>query len=70
MCLAKVYVGPGGPESGTSLLLENVTRVDIKGDDIRVVSLLGEAKELRARVSSIDFSEGRLELQTLDASAA
>ena len=67
MCLAKVYLGSAeghsGADTGVEMLMENVTRVEVNGDRIRVVSLLGEKKELRGGITSIDFSEGRLVLE-------
>jgi predicted RNA-binding protein len=77
MCLAKAYVRPvndcplpasvtpGGTE-GTFLLMENVTRLEIDGDDLTVRSLLGATQSLHARVASIDFAEGKLVLQCLE----
>ena len=73
MCLAKAYVhSPAGPEvsaeSGEStddlLVMENVTQVDVDGDQVHLKSLLGDNETVRGRVASIDFSEGRLVLQS------
>lgn len=66
MCLAKAYVRTDGAEADSDLLMENVTRVDVEGDKIRVTSLFGESEELSGHVSSIDFSEGRLVLQSIE----
>ena len=78
MCLARAYVrgaseaGAAGGKSATGvdedrLLMENVTQVDVDGDQIRVRSLLGGTELVRGRVASIDFSEGRLVLQSAEA---
>lgn len=66
MCLAKVYVRANGGDTGTDLLMENVARVDVDGDKVRVTSLFSETEELRGRVTSIDFVEGRLVLQSFE----
>ena len=73
MCLAKAYVhsstGPEVPaESGESvddlLVMENVTQVDVDGDQVHLKSLLGDNETVQGRIDSIDFSEGRLVLQS------
>jgi predicted RNA-binding protein len=64
MCLAKAYVRAA--DDDTRLLMENVTRVVIDGDQVRLTSLLGDVEELPARVTSIDFMEGRLGLESVE----
>lgn len=75
MCLAKAYVRPvndcptsqlpaGG--EGTFLLMENVTRLDIDGDELTIRSLFGDTQSVHARVASMDFAEGRLVLQCVE----
>jgi hypothetical protein len=54
MCLAKLYVQANGGDPGTDLL------------KIRVTSLFGGTEEVQARVTSIDFVEGRLVLQSVE----
>ena len=49
-------------ETGT-LLMENVTQVDVDGDRVRLRSLFGSTEVLLGRIASIDFSEGRLVLE-------
>ena len=72
MCLAKAYVRPSAGSPGASLVMENlvmenVTQVEVDGDQVRIKSLLGDAEVLRGRIVSIDFSESRLVLQSLEA---
>lgn len=75
MCLAKAYVRPigaktdggNGGTNGTVLLMENVTQVEIEGDQIRLKSLFGTTESLHGRLASIDFSEGKLILQSIEA---
>ena len=66
MCLSKVYVRANGSDPSADLLMENVARVDVDGDKVRVTSLFGEIEELHGRVTSIDFVEGRLVLQSVE----
>jgi predicted RNA-binding protein len=64
MCLAKAYVHAKDDDE-KRLIMENVTRVAIDGDQVRLTSLLGDVEELPGRVTSIDFMEGRLALESL-----
>ena len=59
MCLAKVYVDARDGDA-LRLLMENVTRVLVDGEKIRVTSLLGDSEEVEGTIESIDFVEGRL----------
>jgi predicted RNA-binding protein len=65
MCLAKAFVSAGGGDEKLPFM-ENVTRVVVEGDQVRLTSLLGDVKEMPARVVSIDFMEGRLRLESLE----
>ena len=65
MCLAKAYVRAADEDDGR-LLMENVTRVVIDGDQVRLTSLLGDVEELPGRVTTIDFMEGKLGLESLE----
>ena len=65
MCLAKAYVR-AADDNDARLLMENVTRVVIDGDRVRLTSLLGDVEELPGRVTSIDFMEGQLRLQSIE----
>jgi predicted RNA-binding protein len=68
MCLAKAYVLPaaeanaGGSRdaAGAALLMENVSHVEIDGDQLRLTSLFGTTESLRGHIVSADFAEGRL----------
>ena len=71
MCLAKAYVTSGSDAAGSSpgladagtLLMENVTQVDVEGDHIRLKSLFGSTEVLLGRIARVDFAEGRLVLE-------
>jgi predicted RNA-binding protein len=77
MCLAKAYVRPVNGYSGRVtqppganggiLVMENVTHVEIDGEELRLKSLFGETQSLHARIASVDFSEGKLILQSVEA---
>ena len=73
MCLAKAYVHSSAEPEGSAqsaenvdslLVMENVTQVDIDGDQVHLKSLLGDNETVQGRVVTIDFSEGRLVLQS------
>jgi predicted RNA-binding protein len=72
MCLAKAYVSSAssseaaGAEAGGRLLMENVTRVEIDGDTLTLRSLFGGTEAVHGRIASIDFSENRLLVQTVE----
>lgn len=67
MCLAKAYVRSKADDPGSTLVMENVAHVEVDGDQIRVRSLFGDAKVVRGRIASIDFSENKLVLESVDA---
>jgi predicted RNA-binding protein len=70
MCLAKAYVSLADgtvPGDGTGLLLENVTQVEVDGDHINLRNLFGETQSLNGRIVRMDFSEGKLVLQSVEA---
>jgi len=64
MCLAKAYVRSSAAEPEGRLLMENVTRVEVDEDRVHLTSLLGDHEELRARISSINFADARLVLES------
>lgn len=64
MCLAKAYVRSSATESDDRLLMENVTQVEIDGDKVSLKSLLGDMEELQARISSIDFADSKVVLES------
>ena len=70
MCLAKAYVTSGdaagsalGLADAGTLLMENVTQVDVEVDHIRLKSLFGSTEVLLGRIARVDFAEGRLVLE-------
>jgi predicted RNA-binding protein len=67
MCLAKAYIRSQTDDPGATLAMENVTHVEVDGDQIRMRSLFGDASVVRGRIASIDFAENRLVLESVDA---
>ena len=67
MCLAKAYVNTSATELDGKLVMENVTRVEVDGNRVTLTSLLGDAEELQARVSSIDFVDSKVVLESASA---
>ena len=66
MCLAKAFLYAADGDSDAQPLMENVVRIVVRGDRVRLTSLLGDVEELPARVASIDFVQGRLALERTD----
>lgn len=67
MCLAKAYVRSKADDADATLVMENVARAEVDGDQVRIRSLFGDASVVRGRIASIDFSENRLVLESIDA---
>ncbi len=63
MCLAKAYVRPAGGDAQANQVMENVTNVEVDGDRVRLSSLLGGNEELRGRIVSISFGDGRVVIE-------
>ena len=67
MCDAAAYVVKDGKEE---VVLENVERVEVDGDEARLTSIFGDCKILRARLKLFDGSQGRLVFEPLARSSA
>jgi predicted RNA-binding protein len=52
-----------GTDAGSGLLMENVTKVEVDGNTVRLRSLFGDTEALLGRIASIDFAEGTLVLE-------
>jgi predicted RNA-binding protein len=53
MCLARIYEKK---DSGNEIILENVASLEISEEDILISTILGETKELKGRIKTIDFA--------------
>ena len=63
MCLAKAYLKENGERS---LLLEEVSLIEIEDRRIILSSLFGEKKEMEAEIKKIDFQNSSVILQKAD----
>ena len=63
MCEAHAYVLKNGEEE---MLLENVDQVEVEGDEIRIISIFGEQKSLRARIRSYSSTESKIILEATE----
>ena len=57
MCEANAFLLKGDVEEK---ILENVDELEVDGDTVRMVSIFGEQKSLRARVKQYNNSEGKI----------
>jgi predicted RNA-binding protein len=57
MCEAHAFVLKDGKEE---MVLENVDLVDLEGDEVRLVSIFGEQKTLKARLKQYNNSERKI----------
>ena len=62
MCEADAFVLIDGKEEK---LLENVDLVSLEGDDVKLVSIFGEQKTLRARLKQYNNTEGKIIFETV-----
>ena len=60
MCMVKAYIDAGGERQ---LLLEDVSKVEIDGKQIRVATLFGDTRELEAVIREVDFQNGSIVLE-------
>jgi predicted RNA-binding protein len=59
MCLAKAYSGKDAEE----VILQDVTRIQIDGDRIRMEDMFGEEKIVMGSVLEVDFEKSRVILK-------
>lgn len=62
MCEADAFVLKDGQEEK---LLENVDVVSLEGDDVKLVSIFGEQKTLKARLKQYNNTEGKIIFETV-----
>ncbi len=60
MCEASVYIRKAGAEE---LVLESVDVLEEQGDEVRMVSIFGEEKRLKARVKRLALVNHRIVLE-------
>lgn len=59
MCLAKVQF----EKDEASPILEDVIRLTVEGDKLRLTNLFGESKEVEGKVKEIDFRNSKVILE-------
>ncbi len=52
MCESRVLIDSGG---GRELLMEDVVRVEITGDDVKLTGIFGEVRHAKGRIKEIDL---------------
>jgi predicted RNA-binding protein len=57
MCEANAFILKDGKEEK---ILESVDLVELNGDEVKLVSIFGEQKTIRARLKSYNNSEGKI----------
>jgi predicted RNA-binding protein len=62
MCEANAFVLIDGKEEK---LLENVDLVSLEGDNVKLVSIFGEQKTLKARLKQYNNTEGKIVFETV-----
>lgn len=62
MCEANAFVLIDGEEKK---LLENVDLVNMDGDEVKLVSIFGEQKTLKARLKQYNNTEGKIVFETV-----
>lgn len=62
MCEAHAFILKDGEEE---ILLESVDLLELKGDEVRLVSIFSEQKILKARLKLYDNTKRKIVLETL-----
>lgn len=62
MCLAKAYLSKG---EETELILEDVARLMIEGNNLNLRTLFGEQKEIEGLVKEVDFQNARIVIEQI-----
>jgi len=57
MCEAHAYILVNGKEEK---ILESVDLVELEGDEVKLISIFGEQKSLKARLKRYDNSQGKI----------
>ena len=62
MCEAHAYILE---EEGEVKILEDVDRIDITDEEVKLVSIFGEHKTLKARLKLYNSSEGKIVFEAI-----
>ena len=63
MCEAHAFILKEGREEK---LLENVDQIEVEGDEIRMITIFGEQKIIKAKIKSYNGSENKILFEALD----
>jgi predicted RNA-binding protein len=62
MCEAHAFLIKDGTEEK---LMENVDQLDVDGDEIKMISIFGEQKNIKAKIKSYNGSDSRILLEAV-----
>ena len=63
MCEAHAFLVKDGVEQK---LMENVDQLEVTGDEIKMVSIFGEQKNIKAKIKSYNGSDSRIILEEVE----
>ena len=62
MCEAHAFLIKDGTEEK---LMENVDQLEVDGDEIRMINIFGEQKNIKAKIKSYNGSDSRIILEAV-----
>ena len=62
MCETNAFLRSGGAEE---MLLESLSKIEVKGDSLQLFNIFGDRKELQGRIVEINFQGGKVLLERL-----
>ena len=62
MCETNAFLRSGGAEE---MLLESLSKIEVKGDSLQLFNIFGDRKELQGRIVEINFQGGRVLVERL-----
>ena len=63
MCEAHAFLVKDGIEQK---LMENVDQLEVAGDEVKMVSIFGEQKNIKAKIKSYNGSDSRIILEAIE----
>ena len=62
MCETNAFLRSGGAEE---MLLESLSKIEVKGDSLQLFNIFGDRKELQGRIVEINFQGGKVLVERL-----
>ena len=62
MCEAHAFLSKDGTEEK---LMENVDQLEVDGDEIKMINIFGEQKNIKAKIKSYNGSDSRILLEAV-----